>query len=247
MQFCYKSLVLAFFVIAIPSTLPAQDFQIQANSGYSLSGVPGERIDFHNQIVNTSGQDYTIRAIKIEQQLPANWTGSMCDSTLCYPPFVDSLDFYVPAFDSVMLDLYFQTDSVLQEGYITLRLRDVNNTSDFVDYLFAASTLPTSIDHQNTVVAERIKLLQNFPNPFNPVTKIEFEIGGTTPAVVGLNVYNVLGQKVATLANGTVPAGRHEVIWDGKNDQGQAMSSGLYFYVLSSRNQKSTRKMMLIR
>jgi len=88
-------------------------------------------------------------------------------------------------------------------------------------------------------------LSANYPNPFNPRTTIAF--GLPAPARVRLSVYNILGQEVVSLVDGPLPAGNHEVDWDGRNDQGQPVSSGIYLYRLESDQFRQTRKMMLIK
>lgn len=223
----------------------AQDFGLQADDGFELTGAPGTRIDFHNHITNTSSQTYSIRAIKYES-LPVNWNSSLCDSSVCYPPFVDSLVFVVHGNSEVMLDLYFQTDTAHASGNITIRLRDLNDPGTFVDYVFTASTITTSIDHANTV-PDRIKLRANYPNPFNPATVIPFEITGNTPSRVQVSIYNILGERVTTLIDRPLSPGHHTVRWDGNNSHRQPMSSGVYFYELRTNGTALTRKMTLIR
>ena len=88
-------------------------------------------------------------------------------------------------------------------------------------------------------------LAQNYPNPFNPSTKITFD----TPnrAHVTLALYNVLGQQIRTLVNRELSAGRHSVTWDGDNDSGAKVASGMYFYKLISADFVKSRKMMLVK
>jgi hypothetical protein len=84
-------------------------------------------------------------------------------------------------------------------------------------------------------------LSQNYPNPFNPETRIQYSLPKTT--AVELAIYNVLGQKVVTLADGVRSAGKYEVRWDGGN-----LSSGIYFYQLKADGQTvAVRKMMLLK
>ncbi len=83
-------------------------------------------------------------------------------------------------------------------------------------------------------------LSQNYPNPFNPVTKIRYEV--PVAGEVRIDIYNLLGQRVTTLVNGHVTAGRHEVHFDGRN-----LASGVYFYRLAAPNQVITRKMLLLK
>ena len=88
-------------------------------------------------------------------------------------------------------------------------------------------------------------LSQNYPNPFNPQTTIRFTLKDNAP--VTLKIYNVAGQLVKTLVSGTRTAGEHTVRWDGRNDAGQAVSSGVYFYKLVTKNFSQTRKMVLLK
>lgn len=89
------------------------------------------------------------------------------------------------------------------------------------------------------------ELRQNFPNPFNPATQIGYDV--PEEVRVNLSVYNVLGQRVRTLVNDNVQPGRYTAVWDGKNDVGRQVSSGLYFYRLEAGKFVRTNKMLLIK
>ena len=90
-----------------------------------------------------------------------------------------------------------------------------------------------------------LALLQNAPNPFNPITKIAFRLEQAGSAQ--LAIYDTRGQLVRTLVSETLPAGSHEIIWDGKTDAGRQAASGTYFYQLHSEGQSLTRKMTLVK
>ena len=92
-------------------------------------------------------------------------------------------------------------------------------------------------------------LYQNYPNPFNPVTKIQYTVGSkqTQPVPTTLKIHNVLGQLVRTLVNEEKFAGEHQITWDGKDEEGMELSSGIYFYQLMVEDQKITRKMLLLK
>ena len=89
------------------------------------------------------------------------------------------------------------------------------------------------------------KLHSAYPNPFNPVTNIAYELG--TGADVSLTVYNMLGQEVATLVSAFQTAGNYTVQWNGMDNVGHSVPSGLYFYEMNTEGFSSTHKMMLIK
>ncbi|MBN2185348.1 MAG: T9SS type A sorting domain-containing protein [Candidatus Krumholzibacteriota bacterium] len=86
---------------------------------------------------------------------------------------------------------------------------------------------------------------QNYPNPFNPSTQIKFSIANK--GHVSLKVYNVAGQLVNTLTNEVWDAGLHTIDWNGTNDLGSSVASGVYFYKLKADDFESTKKMILLR
>ncbi|MBU2470874.1 MAG: T9SS type A sorting domain-containing protein, partial [Bacteroidetes bacterium] len=83
------------------------------------------------------------------------------------------------------------------------------------------------------------------PNPFNPKTVINFSIPKAGTVVI--SVYDMLGRKIKTLLNDDLYVGRHTLSWDGKNDNGKIVSSGLYLYRLDAGNTSLTKKMLLIK
>jgi hypothetical protein len=91
----------------------------------------------------------------------------------------------------------------------------------------------------------RYTLHQNFPNPFNPITTIKFDI--RERARVRLVVYNVNGQRVRVLMDGDVPPGSREVVWNGRDDAGHSVASGIYFCRLESPGFIQSRKMILLK
>ncbi|MBN2410493.1 right-handed parallel beta-helix repeat-containing protein [candidate division KSB1 bacterium] len=88
-------------------------------------------------------------------------------------------------------------------------------------------------------------LYENYPNPFNPETCIRYEL--SEPGHITLFVYNIMGQKIRTLCDHFQESGLHQVIWDGKDDRGNILSSGIYYYQLKKDEYKNMKKMMLIR
>ncbi len=88
-------------------------------------------------------------------------------------------------------------------------------------------------------------LYQNYPNPFNPETQITFDL--PTRVDVSLTIYNMLGQKVRTLVNESKPAGTHIVRWDGSNNQGVQVASGVYVYTIRAGEFVQSKKMTFMK
>jgi hypothetical protein len=97
----------------------------------------------------------------------------------------------------------------------------------------------------NDLVANSYALNQNYPNPFNPTTQIDFSL--ETAGQVELVVYNSLGQKVASLVNGNMAAGSHNVTWNGRDSAGNLVASGVYVYELRSGDFRAAHKMLLVK
>jgi hypothetical protein len=104
---------------------------------------------------------------------------------------------------------------------------------------------PTAADGEPGQLPTAFSLEQNHPNPFNPTTTIRFELPRT--GQVRLEIFNITGQRVRTLADGVLSAGSHAVVWDGRADDGRSLASGVYLYRLTGDDFSRTRQMMLIK
>tara|TARA_R110000868_G_scaffold259361_5_gene517307 strand:+ start:67796 stop:70741 length:2946 start_codon:yes stop_codon:yes gene_type:complete len=109
-------------------------------------------------------------------------------------------------------------------------------------YGFNSDSIPITIsnDDSDSEIIESFRLSQNYPNPFNPSTNIEFSI--PSASAVNLSVFNIWGQKVATLVNRVLPSGLHEITFDAS-----ALASGVYIYRVQANGYTSTKKMLLIK
>lgn len=102
----------------------------------------------------------------------------------------------------------------------------------------------TSVDDAALAIPAEFDLRQNYPNPFNPKTTIQYDLPNTTK--VELQVYNLVGQQVRTLLNKIQSAGAKAVVWNGKDNVGREVSSGVYIYTLKVGSKKLSRKMVLL-
>lgn len=105
--------------------------------------------------------------------------------------------------------------------------------------------VPTGVNPDFKAQPLAFELKQNFPNPFNPETRIYYTLPENQD--VKLIIYNVLGQQVRTLVSSAMNAGHHVVNWDGRNEAGQLVPSGLYFYRIKAGNNIASRRMMLLK
>ncbi len=102
----------------------------------------------------------------------------------------------------------------------------------------------TSVD-EVPAIPNSFALQQNHPNPFNPTTEIRYQV--SQAGEVSLAIFNMLGQKIRTLVNGVQGAGAHQATWDGRDDNGRDLASGVYIYRLRSSGFSATKRMLLVR
>jgi hypothetical protein len=236
-----------FFVILFLLTpfLSAQEIQIitHGTTKYEPVGTVEIVIDF--EVINISPFVQTIFEVRTINNMPANWSSSLCFGELCFAPFIDSVatttDFQTPPVnpgDTLKTSVHVFTDQVsIATAYVQIEVGTFRNPVDRFILDFTATTDPSvNVNEEN--ISNTYFLYQNFPNPFNPSTKISYAVG--EPGLVQLKVYNVLGVEVATLVNEQKNSGNYTIDFNAAR-----LSSGVYFYSLSVNNFTQTRKMIL--
>lgn len=143
-------------------------------------------------------------------------------------------------------DSTFTVRDSLQTQYFTLTFsrRPTGIYFDPENDLLKEVNQYTTVDEERAIPGN-FYLARNYPNPFNPSTSIRYEIA--SDGQISLIIYDVMGRKVKTLADGFTSAGQHSVVWDGCDDSGIPVSSGIYLYVIKTPAGIATRKMNLIR
>jgi hypothetical protein len=106
-----------------------------------------------------------------------------------------------------------------------------------------SNIIPAAIVEE--VVPREFHLFQNYPNPFNPSTTIKFELPQVTS--VNLQIYDIQGRLVLSLLNTVLMQGQHDFVWDGTDDAGQSVASGIYFYRIKTGDFVQTKRMLLMR
>ena len=192
-------------------------------------------------------------------------------------PYTDGIDFYNPADTapgSAGYDAWVNSgfDEALVAAEIMARIVLVNRNGGSVsDSTFPANVnalLPEQgtifrivtnkpnfpgdtllvlgyVENREVPLPETFALYQNYPNPFNPETQIRFDLAHQVR--VKLEIFNLLGQRIKTLADADMAPGQHRVRWNGRNAAGLRVSSGVYFYRLKAGDYVKSRKMILIR
>ena len=176
-----------------------------------------------NEVVNNPALHYYLGPLTagtdvIRRMVLVNWNGG---------------DVYDPTFPANL-------DALMPEAGTIFRMI-TNKPNVPGDILMLRGTLGIGDDPQIST----FELYQNYPNPFNPATMIRFSLAHRVK--VKLEIFNLLGQRVKTLVDAALAPGQHRLIWDGRNDAGLRVSSGVYFYRLKAGDYVKSRKMVLIR
>jgi hypothetical protein len=117
----------------------------------------------------------------------------------------------------------------------------------FSDVVVAPKRGTTAVPGGGEALPSVSRLYANYPNPFNPDTRIRFDLSGSRNRNVTVKIYNVMGREIRTLWNGPCAPGSHTVTWDGRDERGLAMGSGVYLVRLEVQELRQTRRMVLLK
>jgi len=155
-----------------------------------------------------------------------------------------SIDFYTWSVELfVDGESVFTTDVIDQNweqfAFAAIYLGNPGNDKLYFDNFSVSSPNVTAIDH-DPELPQAVSLTQNYPNPFNAQTNISFSLSEQSD--IKIEVFDLLGRSVAVLADGSMPAGEHNVMWDATNQ-----ASGVYFYTIKAGDFAKTKKMQLLK
>lgn len=245
MKFMLKFILILISFILNPLVY-TQDIQVIVHESFKYEPVGTLEIVLNFEVVNITNIDsIAIFEVRTINNVPPNWSSSLCFGELCFSSDTDSVattpGFYTPpiaAGDTLETSLHVFTDTTsIATAYVQIEVGTFRTPEDRITLNFIATTDPTvSVKEKNLL--STYYLNQNYPNPFNPTTRISYKI--EEPGLVQLKVYNVLGMEVATLVNEYKYSGNHSTDFDASK-----LSSGVYLYSLSVNNFTQTRKMIL--
>lgn len=153
--------------------------------------------------------------------------------------------------DTTYVIIYSLSGESFTEGEVITytgsgRLDSVQAVNIHEEQLTTAINIATGIGGlEDPNLPDRISLSQNFPNPFNPSTEIQFSL--PSAALTRLTIHDLLGREVLTLLDQSLPAGQYGVVWDGHSRNGETVASGVYIYRLTAGTTSLSRKMLLLR
>lgn len=216
------------------------------NQNVDLAGALYPRVEFWAKWATEAGYDYVRFQISVNNG--ASWTSLAGKYTQVFsgqPSYLgikhwvkEEIDLSQYIGQQVRFRFYIDTDGGLSgDGFYFDDFKVVNYEEILV-----------ALPGEQNALPKKLALAQNYPNPFNPSTTIRYDIPASlTGLKVVLRVYNNLGQEVRTLVNAVQSPGSKSIAWDGKNDSGQAVSSGVYIYRLRVGYQSLTRKMLFLK
>lgn len=145
-----------------------------------------------------------------------------------------------------MIDIEFApTEAIAYSGDLVITSNDPNHPEVTV----VLSGTGVSVGNGLDLIPAVTELTGNYPNPFNPSTNIKFSLKDDSK--VSLIIYNIRGQKVKTLVNDNMQAGYHSIVWNGRDDNGKSVSSGVYFNSFDAADQTgdytSIKKIILLK
>jgi hypothetical protein len=216
-----KIIVALFLLVYGP--LFAESFTVEFVET-SISSKPNDELIAEAVITNLTNDLITVTCVRESNDLPENWTSSLCFKQ-CLLPWISTISDSIPADSSLNFSIHFFTDSIPGEGQVNLSFSSANN-SEKIEFVIKASTKPTGFVKQN-IENKSLRLKGNYPNPFNSFTIIELEAPPTAKRAI-LYIYDINGQQVDIKDIRLTGGGSAAV----RLDVGQIMASGTYFYNL---------------
>ena len=194
---------------------------------------------FNGTIHNVSSSTITIAVVRRVNDLPNNWTSSVCLGMICYNETIDSVSVQIGQGDSSACGVLAWISGP-GAGIVQLDIFDLNSDEHlFINVNFYAGNVEIRKDF---IKPNQILLFPAYPNPFNPVTTIRFDIPIESQNTTTLQLFDVNGRLIESLVNRVLQAGQHEIEWSASG-----MPSGVYFAELVRGNYRQVQKLVLMK
>lgn len=218
--------------------------------GINLFGYPYPQMEYGNRVINNTMNNNWLYGVELFCS-SGNFISGNHFSGNQYGVFLSDSS----RFNTIWANQFINNDVGAYEGlYANGNWWDLNEVGNhWSDYegnpgypsFYEIPGEGDGVDHypNKAPIPKEFSIAQNFPNPFNPSTTIEYTLPHDAP--VSLTIYNILGQKVRTLVNEHQPAGYKRIVWDSKDDEGCEVASGIYFYKIKAGEFTKSKKMMI--
>ena len=194
---------------------------------------------FNGTIHNVSSGTITIAVVRRANDLPNNWTSSICLGAICYNESIDSVSIQIGVGDSTACGILAWISGA-GAGTVQLDIFDLGSDEHlFLDVNFYAGMVDITKD---IIKPKQFLLFPAYPNPFNPVTTIRFNIPVEMQHATTLQLFDINGRPIESLVNRVLQAGQHEIEWSASG-----MPSGVYFAELVSGNYRQVQKLVLMK
>lgn len=206
-------------------------------------------VQFHPVMYN-AGLEEDSYTLTIDRQIPQNWTVSYCFDGICYPPNLVTSQIpggggTIPSGGAVPIDLDFTT--IYDEGIGTIYVTITSNSDPSLTETRSFRVNTGTIVAVDDVPVAALSDVQVAPNPFNPSTSIRFNVGGTASQTAMIDIYNALGRRVRTMVARDQAPGQHAMIWDGRDDHGSSLATGVYLANVRVGDAQQSVKMSLVK
>jgi nitroreductase len=236
--------------------------EVSTNGGKFWSTIPGTFTTNDNPNGNNIGNGITGNSNSIFKRCAFDlsplagesarirWRYSTDEATFLRGVQIDDIENVrlFEAVDTIATDIseesYLIADRPAGSYYYAVRGRDAEGSEGYWSAVRTAE-VDVSTEVASGEVPLRTALGRSVPNPFNPITTISYTLGESGP--IDLAVLDIAGRVVRTLASGRADAGDHSVVWDGRNDSGKEVASGIYLYRMRAAAFNETRKLVLLR
>ena len=194
---------------------------------------------FNGTIHNLSANTITIVVVRRVNELPNNWASSVCLDMICYNEAIDSVSVQIGQGDSTACGVLAWISGP-GAGTVQLDIFDLYSDEHlFLDVNFYAGLVDISKD---LIKPNQFLLFPAYPNPFNPLTTIRFNIPFETQHATSLQLFDINGRSVESLVNRVMQTGQYEIEWSASG-----MPSGIYFAELVNGNYRQVQKLVLLK
>ena len=216
--------------------------------GDSLPNSPDSvRAGFHFNFSDPQGHHVSGRgkAVMFSKQMRVRLHFGGEDTTMNPLKKMSVMDNVILKYWDNNIQQWNEVDEFIVDNYNKIIYFETDNINAYYAIVVQASI--TGVKQRESIQLAQYSLEQNYPNPFNPETEIQYQIKSENISPVSLKIFNLNGQEIRTLIQKNHTAGNYRVTWDGKDNSGRTVSSGVYLYRLSVYNFAQTKRMILMK